>query len=128
MSNLPRSLLILAAALALIASIFILSSRGLVTETTVYEDGAQETTVIRQSWYQTQGTWGVAILIIFSTLYYAPYHFYARDRILVSALFALASIILTCLAGFSIGGFYLPAAGAFVLAYISLGIARSRQP
>ena len=127
MKNLLRILLILAAAFALLASIFILSSRSLITETTVYEDGAQETTVSQQSWYASQGPWGVAVVLIFATLYFAPYFFYTRDRLTLSALFTLLALALTYLAGFSIGGTYLPAAVVLLLAFFLGGIARFRN-
>ena len=127
MNNLPRLLLILAAVLALIASALILTSTTELREYIIDEEAGGYEQVRQQSWYASQGPWGVAILIIFSSLYAVPYYFHIRDRIRLRALFALLALVLTYLAGFSIGGYYLPAAGALIIAFLALGIVRLRK-
>jgi hypothetical protein len=127
MKNLPRTFLILAFFLALAASLLILSSSSHITETTVYEDGAQETTVRQLSWYQAQGTWGVMIVLIFAVVYALPYFLSSKDFLALAAHFALLALVLTWMAIFSIGPYYFPSAGALILSYMALGVARIRQ-
>lgn len=119
MKTLPRTLLILAALLALGASlyIFIFGGGTLVTETAVLgEDQTPLQTIERISWFRAQGWWGIIILVIFADLYFAPLFFYLRGRTGIAALFGVAAITLSLLAGFSIGLAYFPAAGALLLA------------
>jgi cell division protein FtsW (lipid II flippase) len=127
MPNLPRNLLILAAILALIASIIILYSSSLITQTTVNEDGTEETVVSQQSWYQVQGDWGVITVLIFAIVYVLPYYLSSKDLLAPAAFFAILALVLTWLAGFSIGFYYLPAAGALFLSYIALGVGKLGQ-
>lgn len=93
--------------------IFFFSGGGSVTVSS--ETGTQ--TVQHLNWYETQGWWGVAILFIFAALYYSPLHFYKRGQRGLAAALGLAAIVLTLLAGFSIGFIYLPDAAA-----VSLGL------
>ena len=127
MPNLPRNLLILAAILALIASIIILYSSSLITQTTVNEDGTEETVVSQQSWYQVQGDWGVITVLIFAIVYVLPYYLSSKDLLAPAAFFAILALVLTWLAGFSIGFYYLPAAGALFLSYIAWGVGKLGQ-
>jgi len=122
----PRNLLLAAAILAIIASGLILTSTSEVREWMMDEEGAYEV-IYQETWYQNQGSWGVTILIIFAALYSAPYLLLRAERKLLSGVFALFALVLTWLAGFSIGFCYLPAAGALILSYIVTAIIRLRQ-
>jgi hypothetical protein len=77
--------------------------------------GRTQTAVEQLTWFQTQGWWGVIILLIFMMLYTSPLYFYRRQRSFLAILFALACIGLTLLAGLSIGPFYLPAAAVLMV-------------
>jgi hypothetical protein len=78
------------------------------------------------SWYQMQGWWGIAILIIFAALFYAPWHFLRRGSAWTAALFALVGILLTLLTGFSIGGYYFIGAVGLLLGLLTLPFAAGR--
>jgi hypothetical protein len=73
------------------------------------------------SFFSVNGAWGIMILGIFAIAYSSGIFFFRRCRTgwtLVTGLFA---ILLTFLAGFSIGPVYLPAALATLLALILMG-------
>jgi ABC-type long-subunit fatty acid transport system fused permease/ATPase subunit len=116
MARMPRILFIIAAVWSVIAGviIFFFSGGGSVTS----ETGTQ--TVQHLNWYESQGWWGVAILFIFAALYYGPLHFYKRGQRGMATLFGLVTIVLTVLAGFSIGFLYLPGAAAVLFALVLL--------
>ncbi|MGH2581595.1 MAG: hypothetical protein ACRDFQ_01710 [Anaerolineales bacterium] len=66
------------------------------------------------NWFESQGWWGIFILLVFAALFYSPLRFYGHGKKLMAALFTLAAIVLTILSGFSVGPIYLPGAlGAF---------------
>jgi hypothetical protein len=67
------------------------------------------------SWYKAQGVWGVVILVVFAGLFVGGATFGIQKRLLPTAIFTVISLILTYLAGFSIGPFYLPAVVASIL-------------
>ena len=119
MKNLPRYLFIAAALLALAASLLIL-----LTPTQVHSitNGVETTT--RISLYEAQGWWGVVVLIIFADLYFAPLFFHLRGKLAWSLVTGIGALLLTVLAGFSIGPAYLPAAGALLMALILTGARR----
>jgi len=106
-----RVLLLIAAILAPAASVFIFFFSG---GTQVTETAGGAVTERQLSWYESQGLWGIAILFIFSALYYGPLRFFENGRLAMVYIFGLAVIALTILAMFSIGLFYLPS-GLFVL-------------
>ncbi len=120
-AKLPRYLLLLAALLAIAASILILTSSSEM-RTTIFSDAGGYEEISRVFWWKSQGAWGVIVVLIFTALFYAPYHFYRRDRLRMVYLFALADIALTYLSGFSIGATFIPAALALLLAIILLAL------
>ncbi|HKY78363.1 MAG TPA: hypothetical protein VI688_08525 [Anaerolineales bacterium] len=98
------------------ASLFIFFFAGGM-EVSASSDGP---TVERQlSWFESQGWWGVAILFIFSALYYAPHRFLNLGQNSMVYLFGLAAIALTILAMFSVGGIFIYS-GFFVLLGLTL--------
>jgi hypothetical protein len=92
-------------------------------------DSTPQETITYQSWYQVQGAWGVAVLFIFAGLYALPAWLARRTetRWIWLALASLLALTLTFLAGFSIGGFYLPAALALLAGVILLAAGRAGQ-
>jgi hypothetical protein len=88
-------------------------------------EGNDVSTAQHMSWVEMQGAWGVIILFIFAALYYGPLHFYLRKQRGLSALFAAAAIVLTGLAGFSIGGYYFIGAIGLLLGLVSLPFSRA---
>lgn len=114
----PRALLALAAGLAALASLAILfTATG--TQVSV-QDGVLS--VRQPSWFETQGWWGIAILLIFAGLYAAPAVLYRRGWRGAAVLSAAAAIVLTILASMSIGLFYYPAGLATLLALLSMPV------
>ncbi|MCW5874731.1 MAG: hypothetical protein KIS88_08830 [Anaerolineales bacterium] len=112
----PRFLFTFAAASAVLASLAVLFTAG-ATQVSV-TNGTE--TISQLSWLEAQGWWGLAILVIFSALYFGPAYFYSRGRRGMVILFSAASVVLTILAGFSIGIFYYVAALALLLALLLL--------
>ncbi len=93
------------------------------TSTANGSEAAEEIT--RQvSWYAVQGIWGVIILVLFAVLF-STVAFLAFKRMYIAlAAASILAVVLTFLAGLSIGPLYLPAVIAVVLGWIVLGIAR----
>lgn len=109
--TIARTTFLIAATLAVLASFFIFFFAG-GTQVTASSDGP---TVERQlSWFESQGWWGIAILFIFSALYYAPFGFLGLGQIGMVYIFGLGAIAFTILAMFSVGGIYIYS-GFFVL-------------
>ncbi len=80
----------------------------------------------QQSWYETQGLWGVIVLIIFSGLYILAVRVAWRGKYGALTIMGVVALALSIVSGFSIGGAYLPAAlglliGALVLLASSFG-------
>lgn len=129
MNRIARALFVTAAVLALLSSLVVYFSAG-ATEVSETSNGLQ--TVRHLTWFEAQGWWGIAILFIFSALYYGPLRFHQRGRSWMVILFGLVAISLTFLAMFSIGLLYLPSALSvlfgllFVL--IDLIIRKNRAP
>jgi hypothetical protein len=97
--------------------IFLFAGGTQVTET-IDASGRSETSIEQISWFQSQGWWGIAILLIFMALYTAPLYFYRRGRTALYFLFTFAAIALSLLAGFSIGPAYLPASAILIVALL----------
>lgn len=112
MNKFTRTLLILAAALALAASLYIVFSPITFVELDAVT-GQEVTSQI--SWFEGQGWWGIFILLLFAALYAVPWALYQRSRVGWASLAAVAALVLTYLAGFSIGLVYWPAAIALIL-------------
>jgi hypothetical protein len=109
-NRLSYALFAAAAAWAVIAGVRILfTPMGMQSSTSGSNSGGSiitETVTSQVSFYEMQGAWGIAILIIFALLFYSPLHFYNRGRRNIVYLFGIAAIALTAISGFSIGGFY----------------------
>lgn len=115
---LPKWLFSIAALWAVVSGFIIFFFSGATSITVTSESTTQ---VVRHlNWYESQGWWGVAILFIFAALYYGPLHFYNRGRRGMVVLFGLVAIVLSLLAGFSVGGFYLPGALALLLGQLAM--------
>ncbi len=103
---------------AILAGFIIFFYSGASSVSANRESGVQ---IVRHlNWYESQGWWGIAILFIFAALFYGPLRFYNRGQRGMAALFGLMTIILTVLAGFSIGAFYLPGAMALLIGLLLL--------
>ncbi|MQC25894.1 MAG: hypothetical protein DWG76_00375 [Chloroflexi bacterium] len=120
----PRVLFILAAVLALAASALILFSTSEGSETVIDPELGNYEVPYRVSWYESQGWWGVVVVLAYAALYYAPLHFYRRERPGAAAVFGAVTLALTVLAGFSIGLVYFPAALALLLGLVVMGVRR----
>lgn len=117
MHKATRNLLILAAVLALAASLYIVFSPISYVE----QDALTGEEVTAQlSWFEGQGWWGVLILLLFAALYALPLALHLRARAGWAALLGLLALVLTYLAGFSIGVVYWPAAAALILGILSI--------
>lgn len=120
LSRLPALLLAFAAICGVVASLLVFLTAGATQVSTT--NGVE--TVTHLNWLQAQGWWGVVILIIFSALFAAPWHFHRRGKRGVAALYIVAAIVLTVLASLSIGIFYWLASLAALLG----GVAMLLQP
>lgn len=87
-----------------------------VTATTT-SGGAEkvESSTLTMSWYQVQGLWGTVVLVLFAGLYILAIYLAWRSAYYALALLSLATLIISFLAGFSIGLFYLPSALALLI-------------
>ncbi|MCW5875398.1 MAG: hypothetical protein KIS85_00830 [Anaerolineales bacterium] len=120
----PRIPLFIAALLALAASVYILLTPS---GTGVSVDSAGNTTVFQTSWLESQGGWGALILVVFTLLYAAPLGFYLSNKPGWALAACLPPLVLTLLAGFSIGLFYLPALFTVIVAAGALFIQSRRR-
>ncbi len=103
-----------AAAWAVGASLYIffspISGRGVRTSGIVGAPNAVvETFTTEQSWYEAQGLWGVFVLAIFAGLYLLAVRLAWRSHYIALATLSVVAVALSIIAGFSIGGIYLPA-------------------
>ncbi len=104
-----------AAVWAVGASLYIffspISGRGVRTSGIVgVPNAVVETFTTEQSWYEAQGLWGVFVLAIFAGLYLLAVRLAWRSHYIALAVFSVVAVALSIIAGFSIGGIYLPAA------------------
>ena len=88
-----------------------------------------ETITRELSWFEAQGPWGVFVLLIFSGLYVLAARLAWRSQYTRLTILSLIATAMSIIAGFSIGGIYLPAAlgllaGALIL--LSSKLLRSR--
>ena len=104
----------IATAWAVGASLFILFSPVTVNGVTsiMLRDSSEfvETFTREQSWYKTQGLWGVLVLAIFSGFYLLAARVALRGKYKVLATMGVVAVALSIVTGFSIGSAYLPAA------------------
>jgi uncharacterized membrane protein YdbT with pleckstrin-like domain len=68
--------------------------------------------------------WGVIVLVVFALLFSIVAFLALKRMYLALAAASILAVVLTFLAGFSIGPMYLPAVLGLLLAWIVLGIAR----
>lgn len=84
-----------------------------------------EEIITRQvSWYQVQGPWGVIVLVIFALLFSLAGFFVLRKRFLAAGVTSVLVLLLSYLAGLSIGPLYLPAVLGVVVGWAFLGLTR----
>ena len=89
--------------------------------TAVSESSSSLAPVIHEyqvSFYSVQGIWGIFILLVFALLYGVSAWFYVRGRQGTALVTGIAAMVLTYLAGFSVGPAYLPSALATLAALI----------
>jgi hypothetical protein len=111
----------------LIAGLFVFFTFGSTALTVTTESGgSSQQTTSHFSWFESQGWWGVTILIIFALLFYAVLHFYQRGKLAWTVVFGLTVIALSVLAGFSIGTAYWPGSLAVLIGLFLLPF-RARQ-
>ena len=89
-------------------------------------DGSQtiEELSRQASWYEVQGVWGVIVLLIFALLYSSTALLASRKRLVALAIASSLALMLTVLAGFSIGLLYIPALLMVVVGWLTLGLAK----
>lgn len=105
----------------------------LLSPVTIHEITAQSTangsstveeTARQATWYQVQGWWGVAVLVIFALLYLSVAIFAIRRQRVPLAIASLLAVVVTLLAGLSIGPLYLPAVIAVLAGWMTWGLNR----
>lgn len=62
------------------------------------------------SWYEVQGVWGTVVLAIFAVMYTGAATLVWRHKHIAGGVWISLAFIMTYLAGFSVGPFYLPSA------------------
>ena len=119
---------LLAAMWAIGAGIYLLLSPTViqVIAWTTSADGSQtiEELSRQSSWYEVQGVWGVIVLLIFALLYSSTALLASRKRLVALAIASSLALMLTVLAGFSIGPLYTPALLMVVVGWLTLGLAK----
>ena len=119
---------LLAALLAIGASIYFLLSPTTIQEVvaTTSANGSQtiEELSRQASWYEVQGVWGVVVLLIFALLYSSTAYLALRNRLVALAIASASALMLTILAGFSIGPLYIPALLMVVVGWLTLGLGK----
>jgi len=114
--RLSRICFILSSLLALAASIYILAAPvNSITAQSSERGALVEETTRQVSWFAVQGWWGIFILVLFAAIYAGNAYFGVTQRWKLLAVGTPIVLILTYLAGFSIGTYYLPAAVALLL-------------
>ncbi len=115
----------IAASWAVGASLYILFSPVTISGVrgTVRRDLSEVVEVFtrQQSWYETQGLWGVIVLVIFGGFYLLAFRVAWRGKYRALAIMGVVAVALSIVSGFSIGAAYLPAAlGLFIGALLLL--------
>lgn len=124
----------LAACWAVAASCYIflspVSGQGVRARRTFGESGSVvETFTTEATWYESQGLWGVFVLVVFAGLYLLAVYLAWRRSYVALTILSLFAIVLSIIAGFSIGGAYLPAAVGLLtgaLMFLSARLLESR--
>lgn len=92
---------------------------------TTRETGGERKTIEQASTMTlvgANGSWGLAILLIFEGLFGAVARFSILGRYILTAVFSLLAAALTVLGAMTIGGFYFPAVLGLILGWLVLGI------
>ncbi len=84
-------------------------------------EGEMQSEIRSLSYYEAQGAWGLVVLLVFALPYLGSAALVWRQRAAAGALLGLVGVVLTVLAGFSIGLFFLPAALTAILGALGLG-------
>ena len=117
-----------AAIWAIGAGIYLLLSPTTIQEVvvTTSADGSQtiEEFSGQVSFYEVQGVSGVFVLLIFALLYSSTAYLALRNRLIALAIASSVAIMLTVLAGFSIGLLYIPALLTVVVGWLTLGLVK----
>ena len=126
--NLYRIPFLFAAIWAIGAGTYLFLSPTTIQEgvATISADGGQtiEELSRQASWYEVQGVWGVIVLLIFALLYSSTAFLALRNRLVALAIASSLALMLTLLAGFSIGLLYIPASLMVVVGWLTLGLAK----
>ncbi len=126
--NLYRIPFLFAAIWAIGAGIYLLLSPTTIQEVvvTTSADGSQtiEEFSGQVSFYEVQGVSGVFVLLIFALLYSSTAYLALRNRLIALAIASSVAIMLTVLAGFSIGLLYIPALLTVVVGWLTLGLVK----
>ena len=119
---------LLAALLAIGASIYLLlsptTSQEFVATTSANGSKTIEELSRQASWYEVQGVWGVVVLLVFALLYSSTAYLALRNRLVALAIASALALMLTILAGFSIGLLYIPALLTVVVGWLALGLGK----
>ena len=123
-----RLIIVIAAAWEVGASLYIFHSPVTAHGVTgiMLRDSSEivETFTRDQSWYEAQGLWGVLVLVIFSGLYLLSVRIAWRGNYMALAIVCVVALALSIVAGFSIGGAYLPAALGLLIGTLVLLLCR----
>ena len=126
--NLYRIPFWLGAIWAIGAGIYLLLSPTVIQEivATSNTDGSQtiEEFSRQVSWYEVQGVWGIMVLLVFALLYSSTALLAMRNRIIALAIASSLALMLTYLAGFSIGLLYIPALLMVTVGWLTLGFTK----
>ena len=126
--NLYRIPFLFAAIWAIGAGIYLLLSPTTIQEivATTSADGGQtiEELSRQASWYEVQGVWGVIVLLIFALFYSSTAFLASRNGLVALAIASSLALMLTVLAGFSIGLLYIPALFMIIVGWLTLGLAK----
>ena len=127
MTRIGKSLIAIAALWAVGVSLYILFSPVEVSGVTATlrrtADEVLETFTRQQSWYETEGLWGVMVIVIVGAFYLLAVRVAWQGKGKALLLMSFFAVVLSILSGFSIGAAYLPAALGLLLGAVSLHLA-----
>lgn len=122
------ALVLIAALWAIGVSIYIFFSPQVVQEITATnvpgEPQVVEEITTVTTWYKVQGLWGSIALVLFAGIYVLGVVLARRSSFRVLAILCVVALLLSYLAGLSIGLLYLPAALALSLGALLMFLAR----
>jgi len=128
LNHIGKTIVAAAASWAVGVSLYILFSPVTISGVrgTLRRDSSEVVEVFtrQQSWYETQGLWGVLVLVIFSGLYISAVRLAWRGKYRALAILSVFAFALSVVTGFSIGAAYLPAALALFVGSLLLLLSR----